>query len=172
MNLFNLTTEFNNALNIIQLKEDEYLDQETGEVLTSEQFEKILNDLDMDRNEKIKNCCLYLKDLEGDLDKITKESKRISEAKARQSKKIDGFEQYIKNSMTVGEKLDFTTFKVSLVKGVESVVIDKENQKIDKKYVVKKDPVYDKRLLKKDLKDGVVIEGAVLKRINQSLRFK
>ncbi len=113
-----------------------------------------------------------VKDLESDIDKIDGELKRLTALKSSRNKTIDKLKETISKAMELHEieKLETPTLKISFRKS-ESVEVPDPNL-LDKNYMVSKTTEQpDKEKIKYYLKQGVSIQGAILKQ-NKNLQIK
>ena len=93
-------------------------DPETGEILD----ESALEQLQMDRDEKIENICLYIKDLIAESKALADEAKALTERKERSAKKAESLKNYLQ-AMLDGQKWKSSKAIVSYRK-TQSVVVD------------------------------------------------
>ena len=171
MNLYEINRDFEKAiLNIVNLDDDLVVDETTGEVITQDAYDKILDQLELVRDEKLKNCLYYIKSLEADEDIISKEINRLQGLKSTKTNAKERLKAYVLENVDKGEKLDFKTIKLSCVAGSESVEID-ASAVIPQEYCsIKVTP--SKTELKKALKSGIEIDGVRIVRPDKSLRIK
>ena len=151
MNLYQIDREIEEVLmNLV--------DDETGEV-DEEKLEQ-LNQLNVDRKEKIENCVLFAKSLRADGDAIMNESNALKERASRKFNKAERILQYVDMSLN-GEKFEtercLVTYRPS-----QAVEILNEDALEDRFFRVKTDRKPDKTSIKKALKAGEVVTGAVL----------
>lgn len=132
------------------------IDEETGEVLNPYG----LDDLKMERNRKIENIAMYIKNLEAEAEAIKKEKGNMDSRQKATENKAKRLREYLVYALQ-GEK--FSTPRVAVTyRKSESVEIP-DDKAIDDKYcniVVTKKP--DKTVIKKALKEGKEIAGASL----------
>lgn len=171
MNLYEINKEFEKAiLNIVNLDDDLLVDETSGEVITQDSYDKILNQLELARDEKLKNCLYYIKSLEADEDIIAKEIKRLQGLKATKSNTKESLKAYLLENVDKGEKLDYKTIKLSCVAGAESVEIDFDAQVPEQYCTIKVTP--SKPMMKKALKSGIEIYGVSIVRPEKRLIIK
>lgn len=96
-------------------------DEETGELLN----EAELDELNMAREEKIENLCLYAKSLRAEASAIKDEEKNLKERREAKEHKADSIEDYIARNLN-GRKFETPKVKVSWRKS-ESVEILNED---------------------------------------------
>lgn len=140
------------------------VDTETGEIIDSDKLEA----LQLDRENKIENICLWIKDLRAEAKAIAEEVKSLSDRKKVAENKAENLKKYLDNVLA-GEK--FKTARCSIsYRSSESVDVY-DLALLDKKYLKPVNPVPDKVLLKKDLKEGIAIPGATLeKKVNIQIK--
>jgi len=103
---------------------------------------------------------------------ISLEIKRIAEKKSRLSKKIDWLKKYLSISLENNgeEKKELGTFSLSFRKS-QKLIIENED-KISEEFKKKKEIIsIDKLAIKKEIKNGAVIEGAKIE-TSKNLQIK
>lgn len=138
-------------------------DPETGEILDASALEQ----LQMDRDEKIENICLYIKDLVAESKALADEAKALSERKERSARKAESLKNYLQ-AMLGGQKWKSSKAAVSYRK-TQTVVIDDINALKSEFLRVKIEP--DKTAIKDVLKAGAAVAGAHLEG-RQSMSIK
>lgn len=138
-------------------------DPETGEILDASALEQ----LQIDRDEKIENICLYIKDLRAEAKALAEESKALSERKERSQRKAESLSNYLQ-VMLGGQKWKSSKAVVSYRKTV-SVVVDDIDALPSGYLRIKKEP--DKALIKECIKAGGTMTGAHLEE-KQSMSVK
>ena len=151
MNLYQIDREIEEVLmNLV--------DDETGEV-DEEKLEQ-LNQLNVDRKEKIENCVLFAKSLRADGDAIMNESNALKERASRKFNKAERILQYVDMSLN-GEKFEtercLVTYRPS-----QAVEILNEELIPDELCVYKTERKPSKADIKKLLKSGKEVKGAIL----------
>lgn len=130
----------------------------------SEELELTQDDLELleiELKEKSDNIIKYVQNLEGNINIIDTEIKRLQELKKTEKNKIERMKEYIKYSMDkMGlKKIESPIGKISLRKS-ESVEIE-DIEKIPGEFVTIKQTFNpDKTAIKKAIKEGREIEGA------------
>ena len=124
-------------------------DPETGEILD----ESALEQLQMDRDEKIENICLYIKDLVAESKALADEAKALTERKERSAKKAESLKNYLQ-AMLDGQKWKSSKAIVSYRK-TQSVVVDDMDALKPEFLRIKKEP--DKTAIKEVLKAGAEV---------------
>ena len=143
------------------------VDEETGEV--DEGKLEQLNQLNIDRDNKIESCVLYAKSLRADGDAIMNESNTLKDRATKKFNKAERILQYVDMSLN-GEKFEtercLVTYRPS-----QAVEILNEDALDDKYFRVKTDRKPDKAVIKKALKAGEMVTGAVLvDKLNMSVK--
>jgi hypothetical protein len=140
-------------------------DPETGEILD----DSALRELEIARDEKIENICLYIKDLKAEADAIKAEKATMDARMKAATRKADSLSTYLQ-TMLAGEKFKTARCAVSYRK-TQSVQITDQDQ-IPDIYIRRKvveEP--DKVAIKEALKAGGEIAGAYLEE-RQSMTIK
>lgn len=140
-------------------------DPETGEILD----DTALRDLEMARDEKIENICLFIKDLKAESAAIKAEKESLDERQRASDRKAESLSNYLQ-VMLNGEKFKSAKCAVSYRK-VSSVQIIDENmipEELKRKKVIIEP---DKKAIKERIKEGFEIAGARLEE-RQSMSIK
>jgi hypothetical protein len=162
MNLFNISKEYFDIINELEELEGELTpDLEERLSITEDQLEG--------------KCIDYgwaIKFVSAEVDTITNEIKRLQERKKAKEKTVERLKTNVTGAMRIFEKhkIDSPLISLSLRKS-EAVEIQDENV-IPKEYVVEKVTYSpDKTAIKKAIKSGIEVEGAVIVE-NQNLQIK
>lgn len=132
------------------------VDADTGEVID----EMMLDQLRMERDQKIENVALWIKELRAEADAIKAEVKNLNDRKIVAENKAESLKRYLEYALG-GEKFKTCRVSVSYRKS-ESVQID-DLEALDKRFLKYKDPEPDKTAIKKAIKDGeLIVDGARL----------
>ena len=155
MNLYELSQNFNNLIEVLENTEDENL---------KELIKNSMNQLTLETNEKIENIIKYIKNLEATTSALETEAKRLNDRKVKTLKKIDHLKNYLKDFTSSLESKKYNTgiFNISIRKNAAAVVVENEfliPSEYCKTEVVRK---IDKAAIKEKLKAGEVIEGVKL----------
>lgn len=148
--------EINKAImNCIKIDENVVIDTETGEVFD----EDYLNNLQISRDEKRENIAKWIKNLDSDIEQLTKQKQhfdnRIKSAKNKQ--------EWLKNYLAAdlnGDKWESKDKAVSVTWRKSEVVYIPDETDIPKKWFIKQDPKLDKAGIKKAIKSGTKVRGA------------
>lgn len=133
----------------------ECVDLETGEVINIEK----LDALEMAREEKIENICLYIKNLKAEAKAIKEEKDNLSERQKVAENKVKSLTTYITSYLN-GEKFKTAKVNVSYRKSESVEILDIEQ--IPEDYLKYSEPTADKMLIKQSLKKGINVPGVEL----------
>ena len=143
MNLY----EINNAM-------QECINLETGEI-DLELFER----LQLEKDEKIENVALWIKNLSSDVEGMENEKKAFEERIKAAKNKVIALKTYLEMALN-GEKFQTAKCSITFRKSKSVTVLDVS--KLDKDYLKYADPTPDKTAIKKAIESGVTIAGASL----------
>lgn len=134
------------------------VDEETGEIIDDG---KSLEELQMERTEKIESIALYIKSLDSLAEDIKKEEDALKERRQKREAKAERLREYLAASMTE-DKFESARVAISFRKS-KAVIVDEE--KLDKAYfketvTVKTAP--DKTAIKKAIEAGETVTGAYI----------
>ena len=131
------------------------IDLETGEVVDAEK----LTPLQMEREQKVENVALWVKDLDAEAKAIRAEEQSFAERRRALESKAESLRSWLASALN-GEK--FGTTKVAITfRRTKSVQVD-DVFKLDDEFVKYAEPKPDKAAIKKALEAGQTIEGAEL----------
>ena len=142
----------------------ECVDLETGEIIDIEKLEA----LELDKDKKIENIALFIKNLKADKEAYKKEKQLFAEKEKAADKKIESLTGYLEGFLE-GEKFKSTRVTISYRKSA-SVVIDDITQ-LRGACLKIAEPVADKTYIKECIKDGFEVEGAHIEE-KQSIQIK
>src|SRR5574344_272921 len=128
-----------------------------------------------DLKDKLEGYCMFIKQMESDINGIDTEIKRLQDRKAVLKNTIERSKKVMQMAMeTAGEKkVKGQIFTISIQANPESVVLDESYiENIPPEYLRVKDPEIDKAKLKEDLKNGVNLEGIAHLEQNYVLRIR
>ena len=130
-------------------------DEETGEIFDSEKLEK----MELERNEKIENICLFIKNLRAEAEALKKEKDAFAKRQKTVENKMESLKRFMEGYLA-GEK--FKTPKVSVSwRKSDKVEVD-DVYKLPEEFVKYKEPEVKKEDLKKAIKEGKTFEGVHL----------
>lgn len=131
------------------------IDMETGEVID----EELLNGLQMERDAKIENVALWIKELKAEAEALKAEKMAFAERQKVAENKMESLKKWLAYALN-GEK--FKTVRASVTFRTTEKVEVADIFKLDENYVRYKDPEADKDAIKKAIKSGQVVAGATL----------
>lgn len=159
MKLYELTENYNQVL-------------EMAEQLDAETLTDTLDSIDEAIEIKVENTAKVVRSLEGNVDAIESEIKRLTAKKSTLNNNIKGIKSYMQESMEqVGkDKIKGQLFNIGIQNNPQGVNIIDEN-KINLDYFIEQSSKLDKKLLLADLKEGKKVEGAEIQQ-TRSLRIR
>ena len=140
------------------------IDEETGEVLNADE----LDALEIERDEKIENIALWIKNLASDAEAYKREKESFTKKEQTAKKKLESLKGYL-GMCLAGEKFKTDRVTISWRRSEAVEVIDQA--KIPEGWFIAQDPKLDKAGIKAALKDGENIPGVELKE-NNSIQIK
>lgn len=149
---------------------ERWIEPETGEIIDSE-AEAELDALQMERDSKIENIALWIKNLDAEAEALKAEKMAFAERQRRAERKAESLRRYLTSAMD-GEK--FFTSKVAITwRKSETVELDPNRSifEIDTHYLRLPDPMLDKTAIKNALKAGEQISGVHLE-TKKSIQIK
>ncbi len=152
MNLF----EINDAITrCVKMADGDYVDTETGEIIDTAAIEQ----LEMDRDNKIRNIACWIKNLESDEKALAEQIKVFTVRKNAAKNKRESLKSYLAAFLN-GKKWQNSEVAISWRKS-ESVEVE-DGAAIPEQYLRYKEPEINKAQLKADLKAGTVVYGCQL----------
>ena len=142
MNLFEIENEIMNCW-----------DQETGEIFDS----KKMDQLEMERDTKIENIALYIKNLTADAEALKAEKQSFAERQKAAENKAEALKSYLA-SYLAGQK--FSTPRVAISFRKTSSVNVTDMSLLPSEYLKFADPTPDKTAIKNAIKAGTAVAGA------------
>jgi hypothetical protein len=130
------------------------VDVETGEIFDEDKFEE----LNLTRDKKIENICLWIKNLKAEAEALKVEKEAFAKRQKSAENKMESLKRYISNYLD-GTAFESAKVKVSFKKSESLEVYDIQN--IPDEYLKIKAEV-DKVELKKAIKSGMTFEGVEL----------
>ena len=131
------------------------VDEETGEILNAED----LDNLELEKNEKIEQLCLWIKNLKSDAAAYKAEKDSFAKKQKAAENEAESIKNYIAYILA-GEKFKTDRVTVSYRKSEQVECLDMSL--VDDDYLRFKEPELDKTKIKKALKDGVKVGGCML----------
>lgn len=152
MNLYQIDAEIMRAF-------ESAMDPDTGEIVDAEAY-AALDRLSVERDNKIENILLWIKDLKSDADQLKKEKMAFAERQKIAERKCESLTRYVSGVLS-GQKFKTAKVEASWRKS-EVVIYDGDIANLPEKFKKYADPELKKTELKKALKDGEEIDGARL----------
>lgn len=140
------------------------VNMESGEIIDIER----LDQLQMDRDLKIENIALFIKNLLSDAAGIKAEKDNLAQRQKVCENKANNLKKYLSNYLA-GQR--FSTSKVAISFRKSESVNVQDISKLPKEYLKYKDPDPDKTAIKSALKSGKEIPGAEII-VNQNIQIK
>lgn len=136
---------------------DAAVDPETGELDANklEAFEA----LQLEKDQKVENIALWIKNLKSDAEAIKAEAKALTERAQAATNKAERLTRYLQDALN-GEK--FKTPRVSISYRTSSSVEIVDPVKVPVEYIRVKEPEFDKTAIKAAFKDGKEVPGCGL----------
>jgi len=140
----------------IDQKITDCVDLETGEVVDME----MLQELQMERDQKIKNVALWIKNLKADAEALKAQKDAFAARQRTAENKIESLKQYLAAYLD-GKPVKDVEFTISFRKTTGTNITDAAA--IPNDFLIAQEPKIDKAGILKALKNGAVIPGAELK---------
>ena len=137
------------------------LSEQIRELFSNEEIDvDLLNELEMEFNDKVENICGLIREIEADSSAYKSEIDRLADKKRAADNSVERLKDYIRSNMeATGEtKINGRLFNVTL--GKPSQVVAIVGQVPEKYHVIK--VTEDKTAISKALKAGETVEGAQL----------
>lgn len=159
-NLFNLNQDYKELLDLMEQGIDPEVLKDT--------LESIQASIDV----KVDNTIGLIRSVEGDIDVVDKEIKRLQAVKKQKQNLTQNLKDYMQDMLDYRDLKNYRTSTNYIYKrrNAPSVYITNESL-IDKSYFVEQAPKLDKKSIREDLKNGADIHGAEL-RDSESLVIK
>ena len=153
-------------MNLYQIDQQilDCIDAETGEIFDAEAFEQLA----LERDAKIENACLWIKNLNAEIEALKAEKDAFAQRLKAAENKRESLKKYISEYLS-GNKFETAKVKVSFRKS-ESLEIS-EGAIIPEEYLKYKEPDIDKAGLKKAIKEGQAFDGVSIIE-NQNIQIK
>ena len=133
------------------------IDPETGEIADYEAFEQ----LQMDRQTKIENVALWVKDLDAEAKAIREEEKALADRRRVAENKAERLREYLRLALN-GEKFSTARVAVSYRKSIGVMIEDEAAFLVEHPEYARVKTEIDKASLKDALKEGTEVSGAAL----------
>lgn len=133
----------------------ECVDLETGEIIDTEQLDK----LQMERDTKIENVACWIKELKAEAEALKAEKMAFAKRQQVAENKMESLKKYLAYAL---DGQAFKTVRASVTfKKSQAVEVD-DIYKLDENYLRYKEPEADKTAIKEALKAGQTVAGATL----------
>lgn len=131
------------------------IDMETGEIIN----EELLNSLEMERDAKIENVALWIKDLKAEAEALKAEKMVFAERQKVAENKMESLKKWLAYTLN-GEK--FKSVRASVTFRTTQKVEVADIYKLDENYLKPIKPEADKEAIKEAIKAGQEVAGATL----------
>lgn len=131
------------------------IDAETGEIIDADKLDK----LTMERDAKIENVALWIKDLKAEAEALKAEKMAFAERQKVAENKIESLKKWLAYALD-GQAYKSVRASVSFRKSQAVEIAD--IYKLDENYLRYKEPEADKTAIKEALKAGKTVAGATL----------
>jgi hypothetical protein len=131
------------------------IDTETGEILDADK----LNALQIEREKKLENVALWIKDLKAEVEALKAEKQAFADRQKAAENKAESLKKWLSDALA-GEKFKTTKVAVSFRKTKSVQVAD--IWKLDDSFVKYAEPTPDKAAIKKAIEAGQEVAGATL----------
>ena len=131
------------------------IDADTGEILDADK----LNALQIEREEKLENVALWIKNLKSDAEALKAEKQAFADRQKAAENKAESLKKWLTEALA-GEKFKTTRVAVSFRK-TKSVQVE-DIWKLDDSFVKYAEPTADKAAIKKAIEAGQEVAGATL----------
>lgn len=162
MTLYEINNEFESLMALYDNGVEEVVDKETGEIRP---IQEAIEDLNLNKEEKVSNTILYLKNLKLLESGIKDEIKKLKERLEKAEKKRSNLEQYVVLSMGENKKLETPQYTLTVRSSVETIAPTKKEDilKLPKCFrVCSYSWKADKTAIKKALEKGTEVYGCQL----------
>ena len=138
------------------------VDEETGEIIDGAEE---LEQLHMERSQKLESVALYIKNIEAQANSIKAEEEVLAKRRKKKEDKVERLKKYLTDSIIGNGETSFESAKVSVSFRKSEGVEFTNKDALDEKYwrtktTTKREP--DKTLIKEAIKSGVAVTGAIL----------
>jgi hypothetical protein len=131
------------------------IDADTGEILDADK----LNALQIEREEKLENVALWIKDLKAEVEALKAEKQAFADRQKAAENKAESLKKWLTEALA-GEKFKTTRVAVSFRKTKSVQVAD--ILALDNKFLKYAEPTADKVAIKKAIETGQEVAGATL----------
>lgn len=149
---------------------DQYLQilQKIEDAENDDSVNDLLDSIGTDLKEKAVNVAMYIRNVEASAEAIEKAEKEMKERRIALQNKSNRIKEYLlENMMRTGISIiECPYFKIALRDNPESLIVDIDAKIPDEYYKTPPPPekILDKLTLKKDIKEGLIVDGCRLER--------
>ena len=133
----------------------ECVDLETGEIIDTEQLDK----LTMERDAKLENIACWIKELKAEAEALKVEKMAFAKRQQVAENKMESLKKYLAYALD-GQAFKTTRASVTFRKSQSVEIAD--IYKLDENYLRYKEPEADKTAIKEAIKQGKTVAGATL----------
>ena len=155
MTLYDINKDIEETLNSLLNS----MDPETGEV--DEAYVHQLEDLNIQKDEKLESIGCYIKNLEAEAEAIKKEEEALKQRRQSAERKAERLAQYITEQLG-GEKWSCPRVAFSFRKSEQVTTVEDESLIPDEYCTIKTERKIDKKKIKEAIKAGIEVRGAWL----------
>lgn len=131
------------------------IDEDTGEILNADK----LDEIQLERDTKIENLCLWIKNLKADAVSYKAEEDSFNKKRKAAENKAESIKNYIKSALA-GEKFKTNRVSISYIRSEQVECSD--ITKVDDDYLRYAAPELNKTKIKEALNNGVAVAGCSL----------
>jgi hypothetical protein len=131
------------------------IDIETGEVIDTEQLDK----LTMEREAKLENVACWIKELKAEVEALKAEKMAFAKRQQVAENKMESLKKYLAYAL---DGQAFKTVRASVTFRKSQAVEIADIYKLDENYLRYKEPEADKTAIKEAIKQGKTVAGATL----------
>lgn len=131
------------------------IDIETGEVIDTEQLDK----LTMEREAKLENVACWIKELKAEAEALKAEKMAFAKRQQVAENKMESLKKYLEYAL---DGQAFKTVRASVTFRKSQAVEIADIYKLDENYLRYKEPEADKTAIKEAIKQGKTVAGATL----------
>ena len=102
--------QINQQILSLEKMDDDYVDTETGEIISQEEFDQ----LNIDREEKIESICLWIKNLKAEAKAIKDEEENLAKRRKGLESKADSLTRFISRILMGSKGSKFKTARASV----------------------------------------------------------
>ena len=169
MNLYEIDEQIRILLD--QGFNNECIDVETGEIM-EEKAQELLHSLQRQKEDKIENIALYVKNLIAEAEAIKQEEQKLSERRKAKEKKTEWMKQYLTTALLSTDKEKFESARVSIgFRKTEKVIIEGEELLEDRYVTIETKRIPNKKTIKEAIKTGTEVKGAYVQE-NKNIQIK